>query len=126
MTENKKDKETILSTDPTKAVEEMLKITEELVARIEIETNALATNDGTTFTLNESNKEYVAGFYEKAASEFHARLNQFYGVDKKLINKLNAAQESLKQTTNNNLKLLDKIHAANEKRLDPKTSQEKK
>lgn len=100
-----------LSSDPRRAVEEMITITEELIARIEIETNAVATNDGTTFTTNEENKEHVANIYEKAAAEFHARIPEFKKVDRALIEKLNAAQQSLGQTTKNNLKLLEKLQA---------------
>jgi seryl-tRNA synthetase len=99
----------ILSNDPRQAVEEMLKITEEVIARIEIETSAVATNDGTTFTMNEANKEYVADIYENAANEFHKRIHEFDRVDKGLIGKLDAAQKSLGQTTKNNLKLLKKL-----------------
>jgi len=100
-----------LSSDPRRAVEEMITITEELIARIEIETNAVATNDGTTFTTNEENKEHVASIYEKAATEFHSRIPEFKKVDKALLEKLNDAQQSLGQTTKNNLKLLEKLQA---------------
>lgn len=105
----------ILNADPRQAVEEMITITEEMVARIEIETNAAATNDGTTFSMNEPSKEHVAGIYEKAANEFHNRLDEFDQVDKALIQKLSAAQDSLKQTTKNNLRLLEKLESKQEK-----------
>ena len=105
MTEQKQ----ILSTDPKQAIKDMITITEELVARIEIETSAVATNDGTTFTMNESNKEHVADVYEKAAAEFRARVPEFRKVDKTLIAKLEEAQKSLGQSTKNNLKLLEKL-----------------
>ena len=108
--ENKK----ILSEEPRQAIEEMITITDELVARMEIETHALATNDGTTFTTNEENKEHVAGLYEKAAEEFHKRVNEFKKMDKGLIEQLNLAQDSLKQTTTNNLKLLEKLQKEEE------------
>jgi len=108
--ENKK----ILSDDPRQAVEEMITITEELVARMEIESHAVSTNDGTAFTMNEDNKEHVADIYEKAAAEFHRRINHFKKVDKALIEQLNAAQASLKQTTDNNLKLLEKFQEDDE------------
>ncbi len=101
--------ETVLSNNPRQAVEEMTTITEELIARIEIETNALATNDGTTFTMNEESKEYIANVYEKAAAEFHGRINEFKKVDKMLIGKLDSVQKSLGQSTKNNLKLLEKL-----------------
>lgn len=103
------DKVKILSNDPRQAVEEMITLTEELVARIEIESNALATNDGTTFTTNEESKEHVAELYTKAANEFHKRIHEFDCVDKGLIGKLDTAQKSLGQTTKNNLKLLAKL-----------------
>lgn len=99
----------LLSADPRQAVEEMIKITEELTARIEIESNAVAINDGTTFTMNEMNKEQVAEMYQKAANEFHQRLNEFREVDAGLIQKLEAAQQSLGQSTKNNLALLEKV-----------------
>lgn len=104
----------ILANDPRQAVEEMITITEELVARIEIETNAVATNDGTTFTTNEGNKEHVANIYKKAADEFHGRIHEFKDVDKDLIAKLDAAQKSLGQSTKNNLKLLKKLQIEEE------------
>jgi hypothetical protein len=78
------------------------------MARMEIENNALATSDGTTFAMNEDNKEHVVDVYEKASAEFHKRLGEFKKVDKALIDKLVQAQESLKQTAASNLKLLDK------------------
>ncbi|MEM6812524.1 MAG: hypothetical protein AAF549_08685 [Pseudomonadota bacterium] len=107
--------ETILSNDPRQAVEEMIKITQEMEARIEIESNAMATNDGTTFAANEENKEHVATIYEKAANEFHARIREFKQVDKSLIAQLEDAQKSLGQSTKNNLVLLEKLQDA----LDP-------
>lgn len=103
------DKTHLLSKDPRQAVEQMMKLTEELVARIETETSAVAGNDGTTFTMNEMNKENVADLYTQAATEFHERLDEFENVDKSLIAKLDKAQKSLKQTTNNNIKLLEKL-----------------
>lgn len=103
------DKTHILSKEPRQAVEEMTKITEELVARMEIETNAVASNDGTTFTMNEMNKEHVANLYTQAAGEFRARLGEFKKVDRGLLDKLDAAQQSLGQSTKNNLALLEKL-----------------
>ena len=103
------DRENILSNESRQAVEEMIKITEELEARVEIESNAVATNDGTVFTTNEMNKEFVADLYEKAAAEFRARLDEFHQVDKVLLQKLEAAQASLGQSTKNNLALLAKL-----------------
>ena len=103
------DKKHILSKDPRQAMEEMLKITEELVARMEIETSAVATNDGTTFTMNEMNKEHVADLYTQAAHEFHERVEEFRKVDKGLIEKLEKAQKSLGQSAKNNLALLKKL-----------------
>jgi len=112
------NKEHILSNDPRQAVEEMIKITEELEARVEIESNAVATNDGTTFTTNEMNKEYVANFYEQAASEFRARLDEFRQVDKGLIEKLEKAQASLGQSTKNNLAMLAKMQDETEPKAE--------
>lgn len=105
MTEQKQ----LLSSDPRQAVEEMIKITEEMTARIEIESHAVSINDGTTFTTNEMNKEQVAEMYQNAANEFHQRINEFRQVDKSLIGRLEAAQQSLGQSTKNNLKILEKI-----------------
>ena len=104
----------LLPEEPRQAVETMLKLTEELVARIEIETNAVAANDGTTFTVNEESKETVIDLYQQAANEFHQRLNEFQGVDKGLIAKLETAQNSLGQTTKNNLALLKKLQPEEE------------
>ncbi|MEM8833101.1 MAG: hypothetical protein AAGB32_01045, partial [Pseudomonadota bacterium] len=103
------DREFVLDSDPRQAVEEMIKITAELEARIEIESNAVASNDGTTFTTNEMNKEYVSELYERAAAEFRTRLAEFKQVDKALLDKLQEAQESLRQSTENNLGLLAKM-----------------
>lgn len=109
MTETK-----LLPQDPRQAVETMLKVTEELVARIDIETNALATNDGTAFTMNEDNKEIVIDVYEKTAKEFHDRLPEFTRVDKDLIAKLDNAQQALKKSTTSNLKLIEKLEPEEE------------
>lgn len=103
-----------LPNDPQQAVETMLKITEDLVAVIEAETTAVATNDGTTFAMNEPMKETVIDVYQEAANEFHDRLAEFRNVDKTLISQLTTAQNSLKQTANNNLKLLEKLNPEEE------------
>ena len=110
MTEAKK----ILSDDPRQAVQDMITITEEMIARIDIETNAVATNDGTAFTMNEGSKEHVAEVYEKAANEFHERVDEFRTVDKTLIQKLEATQKSLGESTKSNLKLLEKLQPKEE------------
>ena len=102
--ENKK----VLNADPRKAVEEMILITEEMMARMDIENNSLATNDGTSFAVNEPNKDHVTDVYERAAAEFHKRLGEFKKVDGALLDDFAQAQESLKRTAENNLKLLDK------------------
>lgn len=101
--------ETLLSNEPRQAVEEMIKLTNGLGELIEAESAAVATNDGTTFSTNEMNKEAAIEAYERAAAEFHNRINEFRQVDKSLIAKLNEAQDSLKGSTNNNLKLLEKL-----------------
>lgn len=108
------DQTHLLSREPRQAVEEMIKLTEELAARIETETGAVATNDGTTFTMNEMNKEAVADMYEKAAAEFRSRIEEFRQVDKNLLNKLQASQDSLGQSTKNNLALLEKLQSEEE------------
>jgi hypothetical protein len=83
-----------------------------MMARMEIENNSLATNDGTSFAMNEDNKEHVVDVYEKAAAEFHKRLGEFKKVDKTLLDKLTETQEALKRTAQNNLNLLDKTEDA--------------
>jgi hypothetical protein len=114
------DKKHLLSKEPRQAVEEMIKITEELAARIEIESNAVAVNDGTTFTMNEMNKEAVADMYHQAAAEFQERLEEFRQVDKALIRKLEAAQNSLGESTKNNLALLEKLQPENDDKSEDK------
>ncbi|NQZ14509.1 MAG: hypothetical protein HRT94_06785 [Alphaproteobacteria bacterium] len=105
MTNNKP----ILSAEPTQAVKEMLEITEELCARMDIETNALAQNDGTSFSMNEMDKEHVAKIYDQAAAEFHGRLGEFQGVDKALMDKLQNAVGLLRQSTMSGLRIMERI-----------------
>ena len=107
--------ETVLSQEPRQAMQDMLTITEELMARIEMETAALAQNDGTSFTMNEPDKEHVAAIYDKAAAEFHGRLAEFHNVDSALMAKLQAANAELRQSTENNIRLLQKVDAKNKK-----------
>jgi len=109
MTEQKQT----LSTEPRQAMQDMLTITEELTARLEMETAALATNDGTAFSMNEPDKEHVIDIHQKAAAEFHARLEEFQNVDQALMSKLEAANDGLRQTMANNLKMLEKIDPEN-------------
>lgn len=99
----------LLSKDPRQAVEEMIKLTNGLGQLIEVESNAAATNDGTTFTTNELGKEAAIEAYQIAANEFRARIGEFRKVDKSLIAKLEEAQKSLKGSTLSNLKLLEKF-----------------
>jgi hypothetical protein len=107
--------EQTLSQDPRQAMQDMLTITEEMMARIEVETSALASNDGTNFTMNEVDKEHVASVYDKAAGEFHARLGEFQNVDKALMAKLEQANASLRQSMANNVRLLEKLDPENKK-----------
>lgn len=102
-----------LSQEPRQAMQDMLTITEEMTTRIEMETAALAQNDGTTFSMNEVDKEHVANIYDKAAAEFHARLGEFQNVDNALMKKLEEANASLRQTMANNIRLLEKIDPEN-------------
>lgn len=107
--------EQTLSQEPRQAMQDMLTITEELMARIEMETAALAQNDGTAFSMNEVDKEHVAAVYDKAALEFHNRLAEFHNVDSALMNKLQEANTSLRQSMSNNVRLLQKVDAKNKK-----------
>jgi len=114
----------ILPTNPAQAAEKMVKIIEELVSFIEAETNALASNDGTSFAMNEQAKEDAIANYEQAAKEFHNRLADFQQVDVSIVERLTKAQESLAQTTQNNLKILEKFEENNPEQK-PEDNQEK-
>lgn len=100
----------LLPKDAAAAVQKMTQITIELADSIETESNAVAMNDELSFTMAEGVKAPAAEVYQVAAGEFHARTDELRGkVAPQYIDALEAAKNRLKEVTEKNLGLLNKI-----------------
>ena len=102
MTRAQKKTVTILSNDPTAAIRQLITLSRKLCQFADQETNALAMGDMMRFAYSQQDKEKLAQEYTAASEEFRARLEQFRGVDKTLLNELDKLQSELKKKSEDN------------------------
>lgn len=103
----------ILPTDPHEAVSLMIDITERLTELMANESEAVTYTDKAMFIEANEEKSRLANMYEKAAAEFHTRLNEFKGVDKNLIDHLDQIQKKLGDRAHANIATLETAAIAN-------------
>ncbi|MCB1651086.1 MAG: hypothetical protein KDI46_03450 [Alphaproteobacteria bacterium] len=94
----------ILPGDQTRALNTLIKATRDLVDLADKEAQALAVNDMMAFNILQEEKTFLVKRYEKLAGEFRGRLEEFRGVDRGLLDRLENLQNLLgEKTLNNNI-----------------------
>lgn len=101
----------ILPENPTDAVKFVTKIAQQLMHVMEQEGRALTMQDGVSFTAAQEDKTRLSKQYHMASEEFKQRIMDFRGVDKALLDKLDATQRELKAKTEENSAVLDRMKA---------------
>lgn len=98
-----------LPDDPTEAVKFVTNIAQKLIDVMEQEGRALTMQDGVSFTAAQEDKARLADQYQKSSAEFQRRIMDFRGVDRPLLDKLDAIQRELKTKTEENSAAMERI-----------------
>lgn len=101
----------MLAADPETAMRQLVRLTRELVKFAEAETGALVRGDMIKLAATQDDKEKLARQYSKASEEFRSRIEQFRGIDKKIIAELEAAQAELARKSEENNVLMARLRA---------------
>ncbi len=83
----------ILPKDREDAIRRMIGLTRELITLTEAEAEAVGNRDPEQLKIALARKDDLTVTYEKAGKEFHKRIAEFKGVDKKLIAKWQGHQD---------------------------------
>lgn len=106
----------ILPTDRPQALQTLIKATQSLIDLADREAQALAQNDMMSFNILQEEKTFLAKRYEKLSGEFRERLEEFRGMDRAQIERLEKLQTVLGQKTEaNNLVVLSIYNTAQQK-----------
>ncbi len=99
----------------TAAVQQLIRVTQKLVDLSERETKALLQRDMLAFSILQDEKESVTGQYMKASEEFRNRIEDFRGVEKTLIGRLEMLQRTLSEKSVGNNVMVEQMqrHAQN-------------
>lgn len=99
----------VLPENPMQAIKLITDTVKELIAVMDKEAHALATNDVLTLTSIEDEKDFLAVRYEKLALQFKERVSEFKSLDPMLIQQLNQLQADLADKTESNMQTLDRF-----------------
>jgi len=107
--EDKKEKNT-LPANPVAAIRELIKLTRNLIKHAEKEEHALAKNDFILLAAAQEDKEQMAWKYAAASEEFRARIEEFRGADRKLLDELEKQQNELSERSTRNSKMIEQMY----------------
>ena len=105
----------ILPADTHMAVQQMIKLSSDLVDVAENETQKLVQNDMLGFAMLQDDKEKLVGHYVQASQEFQTRLEEFRGTDENLLNRLDTLQKTLGERTKSNNVIVKRLNEKSEK-----------
>jgi len=94
--------ENILPSDAHMAMQQLIKLSNDLMNMAENETQQLVQNDMLSFSMLQPEKEVLVRKYVQASSEFKNRLEEFRGIDTTLLDRLDAVQKTLGERTHSN------------------------
>lgn len=106
----------ILPSDAHMAMQKMIKISNELVTVAETETQKLVQDDMLGFAMLQDEKEVLLNHYVKASQEFQERLEDFRGLDKRLLDRLDVAQKALGERTKSNNIIVKRMNTKSEQK----------
>lgn len=95
---------------PAPAVQALTRLTQALMAIAEKETQALLRNDFLAFAVLQHEKEKAGLRYAEASGEFRARIEEFRGMDKVLLARLEKLQADLGDKFRGNQNLLGRLY----------------
>jgi len=114
--DEKKNTIKILPAERIPALQAMIKATKSLVDLAEREAQVLAQNDMMTFHILQEEKAFLAKRYEKLSGEFRARVEEFRGSDRGLLDRLEAMQNLLGEKAKANNETVFGIYGAAQKK----------
>lgn len=92
----------ILPEDSAQAINTLIRLTKSLCLTADREASAIAHNDIMALAILQDEKEGLADQYMKACEEFRNRVEDFRGVDKALIGRLEKLQNELGERAHSN------------------------
>ena len=103
-------KDTVLPTDQSKALNMLIRLTQNLSNLADREATALAQNDMLAFAILQDEKSLVMEQYIKASEEFRTNVNVYRGADEGLLNRLERLQKDLGEKTKTNNDVVHTIY----------------
>jgi hypothetical protein len=100
----------ILPLDTGMAVRTLTKISEQICMLAEKETQALVRSDLVLFAMLQQEKEILSRRYAQASAEFRARLPEFKGADRALLERLEGLQKQIGEKTRANSEMTGRMH----------------
>lgn len=92
---------------------QLMRATQDLIDLAKRENRALKRNDMSVFSTLQNEKEYASNRYLELSKTFRSRIDDFRGIDAKLLDCLEALQKTLsQQTKDNNIMVKDLRKAA--------------
>lgn len=102
MHKNNNDNRAPGAASPAATVQRLIQVSQKLVDIGERETQALLQNDIMTFSILQDEKETVTNQYTAASNDFRARLEDFRGVEKNLLSRLESLQRNIAEKAHSN------------------------
>jgi len=99
----------LLPEDPVQAIQTIIKVTQSLIAYSERENQHLARNDMMGFAILQDEKSIMADRYVRVSREFRNRIEEFRGLDKAYLDKLEGQQKILADNSRTNNALIGRI-----------------
>ncbi len=99
----------VLPREPERAMQHMITLSQKLINIAEAETQNLVQNDIVGFAILQDEKEKVTNSYARASREFRDRLNEFRGVERSMLDRLDALQKDLAIRTQSNNVIVKRI-----------------
>lgn len=91
-----------LPANPTAALLHLIRVSQKIVDLSEKETQALVQRDMLAFSIIQDEKEKIVTEYTKVSEDFRNRLEEFRGIDRALLNRLEAIQNQIGEKTQSN------------------------
>ena len=92
----------VLPEDTTQAMNTLIRLTKSLCLMADREASAIAHSDMMALAILQDEKDELADQYIRACSEFRSRMEDFRGVDKALLDRLDKLQAELGERAHSN------------------------
>lgn len=111
MQNNKKPvRSAVLPAERTQALSHLTRLTQNLSMLADRESQALAQDDMTTFSILQDEKEMLTERYAQASREFLTRLEEFRGIDPALLYRLETLQKELGEKSVHNNQIVSRMY----------------